>query len=85
MSGGMAKHTSEHPNNVIQYVLDADADIVCLQEFAVSPKEQYLTQEDVLRIFKKYPYRHIWYKQEQNWAKSGVATFSKFPIIKKKI
>ncbi len=84
MSGGMAKHSSEQPNNVIQFVLDTDADIVCLQEFAVSPKEQYLTQEDVLRIFKKYPYRHIWYKQEQNWAKSGVATFSKFPIIKKK-
>lgn len=84
MSGGMTKHTSDQPNNVIQFILDNDADIVCLQEFAVSPKEKYLTQEDVLRIFKKYPYRHIWYKQEQSWAKSGVATFSKYPIIKKK-
>ncbi len=83
MSGGMLKHTAKQPNNIIQFILDSDADVVCLQEFAVSPKEQYLTHEDVLRIFEKYPYKHIWYKQEQNWAKSGVATFSKYPIINK--
>ncbi len=83
MSGGLEKHTLEHPNQVIQFVLEADADIVCLQEFAVSPKNKYLTEKDVLKIFKKYPYKHIWYKQDQSWAKSGVATFSKFPIVNK--
>lgn len=83
MTGGLEKHTPKHPNQLIQFILDTDADIVCLQEFAVSPKEEYLTQKDVLSIFRKYPYHHIWYKQEQNWAKSGVATFSKFPILNK--
>lgn len=83
MSGGLEKHTIEKPNHVIQFILDTDADIVCLQEFAVSPKNEYLTQADVSKIFSKYPYQHIWYKQEQNWAKSGVATFSKFPILSK--
>lgn len=83
MSGGLQKHTPESPNQVIQFILDSDADIVCLQEFAVSPKDKYLTKQDILRIFKKYPYKHIWYKQEQDWAKSGVATFSKYPIINK--
>lgn len=81
MSGGLQKHTAETPNQVIQFILDADADIVCLQEFAVSPKNKYFTKQDVFRIFKKYPYKHIWYKQEQDWANSGVATFSKYPII----
>jgi endonuclease/exonuclease/phosphatase family metal-dependent hydrolase len=83
MSGGLLKHTAENPNPVIEYILNSNADIVCLQEFAVSPKEQYLTEKDIRQIFRKYPYSHIWLKQKQDWAMSGVATFSNFPIIHK--
>jgi len=87
MSGELKKHTRRNPNKVIQYILDSNADIVCLQEFTVSSKKEYLTQEDILRIFKKYPYKHIQYKQKikDNLRLSGVATFSKFPIINKQI
>jgi len=83
MNDAVKKHTKKNPNKVIQYILDADADIVCLQEFAVGHTETNLTHEDILRIFKKYPYKQIVYKGSQGWCKYGMAVFSKFPIIKK--
>jgi Metal-dependent hydrolase len=81
MCGELKKHTRHSHNKVIQYVLDSDADIVCLQEFTVSNKKEYLTMEDVYRIFKKYPYKHIQFKQKIQ--ENGVATFSKYPIVNK--
>jgi len=83
MSGGLQKHTENQKNPVLQYILDSDADIVCLQEFAVSRKKEYLTDEDVRRIFRKYPYKHIWYNLNLSWARAGVATFSRYPIVKR--
>ena len=38
-----------------------------------------------MEIFKKYPYKHIHYKVNAGWSKSGVATFSKFPIVRKDV
>lgn len=81
MMGGIKKHTDKSPNKVIQHILNSDADIVCLQEFSVATN--YLTHEDVLNIFKKYPHKHIYYKNKRTHRKSGIATFSKYPIIKK--
>lgn len=81
----LQKHTSTEPNEIIKHILESDADIVCLQEFAVSPKKvsDYLTQNDIYRIFKKYPYKHIELRQNENWKRSGIATFSKYPIVNK--
>jgi len=85
--GDIKKHTRRSPNKVIQYVLDSDADIVCLQEFTVSRNKEYITPEDIFRIFKKYPYKQIQYKQNinNNSQVSGVATFSKYPIINRQL
>lgn len=82
----LAKHTPEKPNQIIEYILQSNADIVCMQEFAVSSKSNnnYLTEADILRIFKKYPYKHIHYNHNENWKKSGIATFSKYPIVSTK-
>jgi len=82
-SGLLKKHTKRKPNKVIQYILDSNADIVCLQEFAVSDKSEYLTQADIFRIFRIYPYKHIQYVYNEDKRHSGVATFSKYPIINK--
>lgn len=82
-SGDLKKHTKRKPNKVIQYILDSNADIVCLQEFTVSNNNVYLTYEDIIRIFQKYPYKHIQFNYNENNRHSGVATFSKFPIINK--
>ena len=79
--GRMEKHTEKSPNKVIQHIVNSDADIVCLQEFSVSPN--FLTEAAVIKALKKYPYRHICYKRKRSYNDFGVATFSKYPIIKK--
>lgn len=81
MSGKLKKHTSKKPNKVIQYILDTDADIVCLQEFDASTKEAHLTHEDMMRIFRKYQYKHVFYGLKYNSKLYGIATFSKYPIV----
>ncbi|NDP19814.1 MAG: endonuclease/exonuclease/phosphatase family protein [Paludibacter sp.] len=83
-SGSLKKHTKKKPNKVIQYILDSNADIVCLQEFAVSDLEEYFTYNDIGRIFYKYPYKHIEFKLREGSRRSGNATFSKYPILLKK-
>lgn len=80
----LVKHTASNPNPIIDYILNEDADIVCLQEFATSPNADFLTEKDVVKIFRdKYPYRYITYKAKSSWSEIGVATFSKFPIVNK--
>ena len=75
--GRMKKHTKDSPNSVIQYILDSNPDIFCVQEFVVSRNQ---TEEDIARIFKNYPYRHVHFQGNKYW---GIATFSKFPIVNK--
>lgn len=84
MSGKLVKHTKTKPNMVFKYIQDVDADIVCLQEFTVSDKNEYLTRADINKIFAKYPYKHIHFKSTNATRHHGIATFSKFPIVNKK-
>jgi endonuclease/exonuclease/phosphatase family metal-dependent hydrolase len=76
----MTKHKPDKPNPVIQYMLDKDPDILCIQEFSVRDTKEHLTEEDILRIFKKYPYRFISYIVKTGWSSYGVAVFSKYPL-----
>lgn len=81
----MKKHKKNNPNMVIQYIIDQKADIVCLQEFSASNNKEHLTHTDLLKIFKDYKYKHIYYKVDKGWSNFGVATFSKYPIVNKKL
>lgn len=83
--GFLKKHTKRKPNKVIQYILNKNADIVCLQEFEVSTKKEYITIEDMMRIFKNYPYKHIEFKTKVSTTSFGIATFSKYPIVNKQL
>lgn len=82
--GELKKHTKKKPNKVLKYILDADADIVCLQEYAISDSNEHLTTADINRIFVKYPYKHVQFKSMQGNSRYGIATFSKYPIVFKK-
>lgn len=79
------KPTKKKHNEVLDFITETDADIVCLQEFAVSKQAQYLTIGDVLAIMQKYPYRYISYKVDNKYRQMGLATFSKYPIVKKEL
>lgn len=80
----MKKHQEADPNEVVQYILDADADIVCLQEFAVSLNKSQFTHADFEKIFTKYPYKHVSYKLNKWRMNIGLATLSKYPIAEKR-
>jgi len=73
-------------NKIIEYIAGSGADIVCLQEFGYSSdsKKDYLKKNEILEALqKKYPYHHIELAQIKTSRSYGVATFSKYPILRK--
>ncbi|MCL2651372.1 MAG: endonuclease/exonuclease/phosphatase family protein [Candidatus Azobacteroides sp.] len=75
------KHTEGSPNRVITYILNANADIVCLQEYGVTNFKHLITQQEVDNIFeKKYPYRKYIATIKEYDTEGGIAIYSKFPI-----
>ncbi len=84
--GKYAKHTEgKDTNRVLDYIVKQDADVVCLQEFAVSRSDKHLTWQDVSDCLSKYPYRHVSYRINNAARQVGVATFSKYPIVNKEM
>lgn len=66
----------------MEFIKEADADVVCLQEFGFYVRAA--SQSDILKEFDRlYPYRHLWYKNQSSHMNSGLATFSRFPIVRK--
>lgn len=70
--------------NALDYIRYSDADIICMQEFAC---EKSLLGDFSLAAIRlklyKYPYSHIEFLSSNKNMKKGIATFSKYPIIKK--
>ena len=68
----------EGKNPILSYLADSEADIICLQEYNSTKNKKYLTDEDIRKALKAYPYRSI-----HNPEKGGsqLACFSKFPIL----
>jgi len=78
------KETSANPpNKILQYIVENDADIVCIQEFGASKNNSdYLTENNIKDAMKKYPYYYAYplqfpYPNEDY----GLAIFSRFPIL----
>lgn len=83
-TGLLKKYLPNNNNGVISHILNSNADILCLQEFAYSYNEDQFTLSDMEKLFKDYPYKHISFQRSKWNMKIGVATFSKFPIINKR-
>jgi endonuclease/exonuclease/phosphatase family metal-dependent hydrolase len=84
LSALLVKQVGNKQNPILEYIVNENADVVCLQEFAVSPNKDFLTYEDVSKALnKQYPYSQITFKNKNEWSEVGLATFSKFPIVKK--
>ena len=79
------KDTPDEPNEVLQYIKESQADIVCIQEYGASDNPKKLTESQIKEALKEYPYSHFQallfpYKNEV----FGLALFSKFPILSTK-
>lgn len=81
MGFGYKDHTAESPNKILQYIIDSNADIVCLQEYMVGKSDDFLTHATIREALSSYPYHYslplVIYKKYT----IGLAIFSKFPIL----
>ena len=68
-------------NEVLQYILQTDADIVCLQEVEVYQDNQYLTLGELREAMQGYPYCYFAFSVHNNRRQFGNAVFSKYPIL----
>ncbi|MCR4663889.1 MAG: endonuclease/exonuclease/phosphatase family protein [Paludibacteraceae bacterium] len=77
----MGNGVKANNNQVIKFLEQQDADVVCLQEMAVYKSDKYLTLNDVKRAMKKYPYSYFDFKNKSSRRLSGNAVFSKYPLL----
>ena len=81
MAFGYQDHTPEKQNEILQYISNSGADIVCMQEYMVGTQRNYMTQEKVDRALHMYPYYYSEPLVQKNRYSIGLAIFSKYPIL----
>lgn len=73
-------------NPIIKYLVNSGADIICLQEFAISTgnsKKDIITEKELNEMLKDYPYHEIIKLGSSRGSLTyGLACYSKFPITK---
>lgn len=68
-------HTKEEPNEIIEYLQQSNADIICLQEYITGAK---LKKKEIDRALAAYPYKHF-YKISNGI--NGLGCYSRYPIL----
>ncbi|MDD3036906.1 endonuclease/exonuclease/phosphatase family protein [Bacteroides sp.] len=72
----MEKKDGQNP--ILTYLSNSGADIICLQEYNASGNKKYVTEKDIKKALKAYPYYSI---RRPGIGDSQLACFSKFPIL----
>jgi len=71
-------------NDVLRYVKESGADIVCLQEYEVRRDPYYLTGEEAKNyLAKEYPYTYFDFTIHNQRRQYGLAVYSKYPLTNK--
>ena len=71
-------------NEVLQYLVAQDADVICLQEVDVYKNARYLTLPEVKQVLsKKYPYSYLDFSVYDSRHQFGTMVWSKYPLINK--
>ena len=79
--GGFAK---PEKNEVLQYLLSQDADVICLQEVDVYKNAEFLTLPDVRKALStKYPYSYLDFSVYNKRHQYGTMVWAKYPLINK--
>lgn len=73
---------SQSKEGIFETIRNADPSIVCIQEFYTT-NESGKRERDIRRQLKDYPYYSIYYSLKSGASTGfGIATFSKYPIVK---
>ena len=72
----------EDQKDLFSLIRTNNPDIVCFQEFYISNKRHF-NLDTIKQQLPNLPYSHIFWLSEGNSFKYGIATFSKYPIVKK--
>ena len=72
----------EAQEKIFRLVRREDPDVVCFQEFYVNPSRG-LSLEKIREELPGMPYQHVVWLSKGNGSKYGIATFSKYPLVKK--
>ena len=73
--GQKAQHTKEKSNDVLAYLTNSDADIICLQEYIWGKK---LKKQDIDYALRDYRYKHY---QPLGKGLNGLGIYSRYPIL----
>jgi len=83
-TGRMGEFKKPEKNEVIQYLMAQDADVICLQEVDVYKDAQFLTLPEVRQtLSKKYPYSYIDFSVYNKRHQYGTMVWAKYPLINK--
>ena len=72
-------------NPILTYLKESNADILCLQEYASDESPRHLTQKDIERELKDYPYRRINVVGSGSGYTNRIACYSRFPILSARV
>ena len=76
---GAVKKDGENP--ILNYLKNSGADILCLQEYQTIESSHYLSQKDVEKALKDYPYHKIQTVGSGKGHTNRIACYSKYPIL----
>ena len=83
-TGRMGEFKKPEKNEVIQYLMSQDVDVICLQEVDVYKDAQFLTLPEVRQtLSKKYPYSYIDFSVYNKRHQYGTMVWAKYPLINK--
>jgi len=80
----MSRYQKPEKNEVLRYLMQQDADIICLQEVDVYKSNTYLTLQEVKDILhRKYRYSYLDFSVYNKYRQFGTMVWSKYPLIHK--
>jgi len=83
-TGRMGQFAKPDKNEVLQYLVAQDADVICLQEVDVYKDPQFLTLPDVKKTLStKYPYSYLDFSVYDKRHQYGTMVWAKHPLINK--
>ena len=71
-------------DSILHYVEQENADIICFQEFMTVSNYPEYSENHIDTALRSFPYKHVFYTSKATeYSNYGIATYSKFPIIRK--